>query len=282
MLEAAPAALLGHRRSLTALRSLVFNVVFYINTIAILVLVTPVYFFLPQAGSMAVVRWWGVSSLWLLRVICGTSVEFRGVSNIPKSGFIASVKHQSLWETFALLPLFRDPAYVIKRELLYVPIWGWWAAKVRMIFVSRGRGPRALRQMAAGAAREAKRGRPIVIYPEGTRRPAGAPPAYRFGIVFLYRQIDVPVVPVALNSGLYWPRRKFLRHPGTVIVEFLPPIAPGLSQEAFMDELVRATESACDRLLLEAASGSTPPPLPPEAEARLAELRTGSPAALAE
>lgn len=261
---------------MTALRSLAFNVAFYINTIAILLIATPVYFFLPQAGSMAIVRWWGVSSLWLLRVICGTTVEFRGRENIPRGGFVASVKHQSLWETFALLPLFRDPAYVIKRELLYVPIWGWWALKVRMIFVSRGRGPKALRQMAKGVAREAARGRPIVIYPEGTRRPAGAPPAYRFGIVYLYRQLDLPVVPVALNSGLYWPRRRFLRHPGSILVEFLPPIPPGLGPDAFMDELVRVTEGACDRLLVEAAESPTPPPLPPEAEARLDEIRDRS------
>lgn len=263
------------------LRSLIFNIIFYIHTIAVLVGVTPVYFFLPRQGSMAVVRYWARANLWLLKVVCGLQYELRGLHNIPKGGFIFAGKHQSIWETFALLPVFHDPAYIIKRQLLYVPIWGWWAAKCRMIFVDRTGGAKAMRQIVAGAKRELAAGRPIMIFPEGTRRPPGAPPDYKFGIVFLYRQLKAPVLPAGLNSGLFWPRRKFLRFPGTIVVEFLPPIPAGLPPGQFERRLEEEIEASSDRLLVEAAEGPSPPPLSQSAVERLAALRTNSSGAIA-
>lgn len=256
-----------------AARSALYNLLFYLSTIVVLVTITPVYFFLPQRGAIAVVRGWARFNLWLLKAICGTEVDFRGLQNLPDGAFILAAKHQSLWETFALLPLLGNPAYVIKRQLLYVPIWGWWAWKAEMIYVDRGKGTAALRQIAEGARRAAAAGRPILIFPEGTRRPPGAPPDYRAGIVHLYAHARLEVVPAALNSGLYWPRRRFLRYPGTIIVEFLPPIAPGLRPRAFLEALQTATETACDRLLAEAAAADPAPPLPPEATDRLDALQ---------
>ncbi len=222
------------------LRSAIFNVVFYLHMIAVFVVVTPVYFFLPQRLNMAVVSSWARRTLWLLRVICGTKVEFRGRENIPADGrYILAGKHQSIWETFALLAVEPNPGVIIKRELLRVPIWGWWAWKAEMIYVTRTAGTAALREIVAGSRKVLAEGRPVFIFPEGTRRPPGAPPEYKFGVVQMYKDLDVPVLPAALNSGFYWPRRKFLRFPGTIVVTFLPPIEPGLAPREFLTKLTQ-------------------------------------------
>lgn len=259
---------------MTALRSTLFNIIFYVHMITILVVVTPVYFFLPQRLCMAVVASWARRTVWLLEVIAGVRVEFRGLENIPKDGnYILAAKHQSLFETFALLTVVPNPGYVIKRELLYVPVWGWWAWKAKMIYVTRGAKSAALKEIADGSRRVLARGRPVFIHPEGTRRPPGAPPDYKYGVVHLYKELSVPVVAAALNSGFYWPRRRFMRFPGTIVVSFLPPIAPGLGSREFLDRLVRTTEAECDRLLLEADREPSRPPFNDEAAARIAELK---------
>ncbi len=256
-----------------ALRSIVFNVVFYIHMIGVFVVVTPVYFFLPQRLCVAVVTAWGRRSLWLLKVICGTRTEFRGLANLPPGPVLLAGKHQSLFETFALLTILKNPAVIIKKELLHVPIWGWWAYKAGMIYVSRKGGAAALKEIVAGGKRVIGQGRPIIIFPEGTRRMPGAPPDYKVGIVHLYGRLGLPVVPVALNSGFYWPRRASRRYPGTIVVDVLPPIEPGLPPRAFLTRLTEVIETASDRLILEADAATPRPPFAPEAEARLAALR---------
>ncbi|MCW5696225.1 MAG: 1-acyl-sn-glycerol-3-phosphate acyltransferase [Bauldia sp.] len=258
---------------MTAIRSAVYNVLFYVTMIVAFIVITPVYFFLPQPANMAVVSGMAKTLLWLLRVVCGTKAEFRGLENIPTGPVVIASKHQSLWETFALLTVIRNPGVVIKRQLLYVPIWGWWAWKARMIYVTRGAGSAALKEITEGAKRVLAEGRPVIIFPEGTRKAPGAPPDVKYGIVHLYGKLGVPVVPVALNSGFYWPRRRFLRFPGTIVVEFLPSIAPGLSSRAFLTRLTETVEAGVDRLIVEADAGKPRPPFPPEAEARLSELR---------
>jgi len=257
----------------TAVRSLVFNVLFYGIMVVTIIITVPWSFFISRDHLMSFVRAWARSSSALMKSVCRLEHEVRGMENIPKGGYIFAGKHQSFWETFAFIPLLHDPCYIIKRELLYVPIWNWYAVKARMVFVSRGKGQQALKEMSTGSARETAAGRPIMLFPEGTRRAPGAPPAYKFGITHLYRQLDVPVLPVALNSGLYWPRRKFMRYPGKILVELLPPIPPGLPADAFQTRLVQAIEDACDRLLIEADAAVPRPPFPPEAEARLKSLR---------
>jgi 1-acyl-sn-glycerol-3-phosphate acyltransferase len=256
-----------------AVRSVVFNVLFYAIMIVTMIITAPWSLVLSRDHLMSFVRAWARSSLVLMRQVCKLDYEIRGMENMPKGGFIFAGKHQSFWETFAFIPYLHDPCYIIKRELSYVPIWGWYAIKARMVFVSRGKGQTALREISEGGAREAAAGRSIMLFPDGTRRAPGAPPAYKFGVTHLYRQLGVPVLPVALNSGLYWPRRKFLRYPGRILAELLPPIAPGLSAEAFQERLVKDTEDACDRLLVEADGAAQRPPFPPEAEARVKALR---------
>jgi len=254
------------------LRSLLFNIAFYVATAICLLLPLPVYFFLPQGFAMWVVRTWARVVLFLLRVIVGLGYEVRGRENVPSGGFLIASKHQSAWETFALVPLFPDATFVIKSQLKWIPIWGQYTIKAGMIHVDRKAGTRALRYITDRARQELARGRQIVIFPEGTRRPPGAPPDYQGGVAHLYRALDIPVLPVALNSGLYWPRRKFLRYPGRIIVEFLPPIPPGLPARAFLETLSGTIETASDRLLLEASRSDPRPALSPDAAARVATL----------
>jgi 1-acyl-sn-glycerol-3-phosphate acyltransferase len=232
------------------LRSLVFNILFYVNIIAWMIVVLP-SFLLPRMVFMRAARAWAWSSLWLLRVICGTRFELRGAERLPQGGFLVACKHQSMWETFALFCVFDDPAFVLKRELQWMPMFGWYTIKANSIPVNRKGGASALLAMNARAAEEAAAGRQIVIFPEGTRTAAGAPPSYKYGIAHMYDQMGMSCVPVGLNSGLFWPRRKFLRYPGTIIVEICEPIPPGLERDAFFALMKDRIEASSDALLKE-------------------------------
>lgn len=250
-------------------RSLLFNAAFYLATAVFLIGTLPVFFFVPQRTAMAIVRSWASLSTLLLRLLAGTSVEVRGLENLPAGGFIVASKHQSAFETFALIPLLANPTVVMKRQIRQIPIFGQFTAKAGMIAVDRAGKTGALNSLAKRAGEEIGKGRQLIIFPEGSRRTPGAAPAYRGGIALLYRTLGVPVVSVAVNSGLYWPRRSFLHYPGTIIVEFLPPILPGLQSRAFLDRLEGTVEAACDRLLAEADRATPRPPFPQEAAARL-------------
>jgi 1-acyl-sn-glycerol-3-phosphate acyltransferase len=164
---------------------------------------------------------------------------------------LVASKHQSLWETFALLPLFNDPAVILKRELTFIPLFGWFALKFKMIPVDRSAGSKALRQMLDKAEEAKAIGREIIVFPEGTRQAPDAAPAYQAGTAALYRKLDLPCIPVALNSGLFWPRRKFQRLPGTIVVEILPAIPPGLDRKTFDAALQDSIEKATARLVAE-------------------------------
>lgn len=236
------------------LRSFVFNVLFYIVMVLWMIAMIPT-FVLPRGVLREAVRAWAHTSLWLLRVVTGTHVVWRGLERIPKGGFIVASKHQSLWETFALLTIFADPVFVMKRELMWIPFFGWYAWKAQSIGINRKGRSAALADLAIRSEAALAEGRQIVLFPEGTRRAAGAPPAYKYGIVHLYDKLGVPVLPIALNSGLYWPRRKFLRRPGTIVVEILEPIAPGADKEVFFETLQSTIETASDRLLAEGRGG---------------------------
>ena len=163
--------------------------------------------------------------------ICGVRVEWRGREKLPPGAYLVACKHQSVWETFALFALLPDPAYVLKHELMWIPLFGWLAAKAGMIPVNRGAHATALARMTAAARKEIARSRQIAIFPEGTRRPPDAKPRYLPGIAFLYAETNLPCIPIALNSGLFWPRHTLRRPPGTVLVEVLDPIPAGLDGE---------------------------------------------------
>ena len=231
-------------------RSVVFNVLFYLNLVVHLIAAVPTLV-MPRWGIIAMATFWARTNLWLLHRICGIKVELRGLGKIPAGPLLVSSKHQSLWETFALLPLLSDPAYIMKRELMWIPFFGWFAWKAGMIPVDRKKGSQALADMNACVKRELARNRQIVIFPEGTRRAPGAEPRYKYGVVHLYAETGVACLPIALNSGLFWPRRSLRRYPGTIRVEVLDPIPPGLGKEAFFERLQGDVEAATARLVAE-------------------------------
>jgi 1-acyl-sn-glycerol-3-phosphate acyltransferase len=233
------------------LRSLLFYPVLYINWALFLVLGSWLLL-APRSWAMAALALHGDVTVWLLRVICGTKMEVRGREKLLPGPVIVAAKHQAAWDTFAIISLMRDPALVMKAELLSVPIYGRFCRKFELIPIQRDLGAAALRQMVREARTRAAQNREIVIFPEGTRKTPGDAPDYKPGIMFLYQDLKVPVCPLALNSGMFWPRRSILRYPGTIVAEFLDPIPPGLPRREFMERLESAIEGASNALCLEA------------------------------
>jgi 1-acyl-sn-glycerol-3-phosphate acyltransferase len=233
------------------LRSLVFQIVFFANTIVLMTLWLPALA-MNRHVSLELGRTWGRTSLWLLDRICGTRIEWRGLENIVEGPLIVACKHQSAWETFVLPIRFPDFSYILKHELIWLPFFGWYLLAAEQIAIDRAKGGKLLPQLIEKARKLFAQGRQLFIFPEGTRRPAGAPPKYKAGIASLYEATQVPVLPVAVNSGLFWPRRAFLIRPGVIVIEFLPLIPTGLPSRAFFDRLRDSIETASDRLIDEA------------------------------
>jgi len=244
------------------MRSLLYNIAFYLIVPAYLIIGSPLLLAPRKTVVKAIYGGISRSLLWWLKMIVGLETDARGLENLRKGPVIIAVKHQSTWDVFALTPYFDDPAMILKSELMSIPFVGWFAKKMDMIPVKRGKGREAIKQLIKDAKLRADQGREIFIFPEGNRREPGAEPRYKRGIVAMYRELNIPVVPVALNSGLYWRRREFTRRPGKVIVEFLPAIEPGLPDDEFMEALQGAIEPATDRLMAEALAGPNPPPAP--------------------
>ena len=230
------------------LRSLAFNVGWYLGSIVIAIVGAPLLL-APRRWVVAWARLWIVFVLWWLRVTCGLSHRVVGHENLPSGPAIFACKHQSTWETLAFTLLFDDIAIVLKRELLFIPVVGWAMARAGNIAVARGEGASALRGMVRDAKAAIADGRSIVIFPEGTRVAPGDRKPYQVGTAALYRQLGVPVVPMALNSGLFWRRRRWIKRPGVLTLEILPPIPPGLPREAFMETLRDKIEGATARLI---------------------------------
>jgi 1-acyl-sn-glycerol-3-phosphate acyltransferase len=235
------------------LRSLVFNVAFYVNLVVLMIGGLPLIL-RGRHGVFFMARLWGGSSIWLLERICGLRVEYRGLENIPKTGYILAAKHESFLETFALLEHAPDFAIILKRQLVFIPLFGLYLVGGRQIAIDRSQGRSALAQIIAQAREVVRAGRQVLIFPEGTRRPPGAPPRYKFGVAAIYAETGAPCLPVAVNTGLFWGRRGFTRRPGVAVIEYLPPILPGLDREAFATQLQAAIEKACARLNAEAVA----------------------------
>jgi 1-acyl-sn-glycerol-3-phosphate acyltransferase len=232
------------------LRSLAFNAGFYLSLLVHMALAIP-SFFLPRQVLFNLAKSWSHSMTWMLRVFCNIHVEYRGLENIPKGPLLVAAKHQSAWETIALLPLFREPLFILKRELTWIPLFGLFLLKAQMIPINRGAGVRTMSKMTELARERIRNDRQLIIFPEGTRRSVSAPPRYKFGVAQVYVDCGVQCLPVALNSGLFWPRRTFMRYPGTIIVEFLDIIPPGLSRDEFLARASEAIETASAKLIAE-------------------------------
>ncbi|XYK78809.1 MAG: lysophospholipid acyltransferase family protein [Labrenzia sp.] len=242
------------------LRSTVFQILFYSVTLVQMLLYLPVLL-LPRKWGWWIPHVWSKSLILLMKYVAGLNVEIRGRENLPNVGYIAAMKHQSAWETVGLIPLFPRPAFILKRELNWLPFFGWYTMKFDQIPINRGKRSEALAAMMEAAKEKIADKRQILIFPEGTRRPAGAEPKYKFGIAHLYKNLECPVVPIAHNAGVYWPRASFMVHPGTVIVEILPPILPGLEAQELYDTMIEKIETASNRLIEEARSADNPSPV---------------------
>jgi 1-acyl-sn-glycerol-3-phosphate acyltransferase len=235
----------------TALGSALFILFIWVWTITLSTLYLPLLL-LPRRLMRPAILFWLAGVLGALRRLTGLGFELRGRENLPAGPFLVASKHQSAFETFAFHLVLNDPAYILKRELLWIPFFGWYLGKSGVIAIDRSAGTKALKAMVKGAEAAAAQGRPVVIFPEGTRAAPGAKLPYHSGVAMLYGSLQLPVVPIALNSGLFWRRRGFLKRPGTIIIEALPAIAPGLNRKAFMAELETRIETASDRLVHEA------------------------------
>jgi 1-acyl-sn-glycerol-3-phosphate acyltransferase len=240
-------------------RALAFNLAFFAWT-AILGTVGLPFLVTPRAVTMRFGRFWASNVLALLRIIVGLGHEVRGLDRLPQGGCIIAMKHQSAWDALILPVVLGDPAVVVKRELLLLPFYGWYATKAGSIAIDRKSGPGALRRMLVKARAPAAAGRPIVIFPEGTRVAPGERGPYQPGVAALYQTLALPVVPAAVNSGLYWGRRSFVKRPGRIILEFLDPIPPGRTRPRLMAELERRIETATAGLLREGLGATAPRP----------------------
>lgn len=234
---------------MTRARALLFSLAFVPLTFLMALAGLPL-FLASKRWTDAYGRAWARACMWLLKRIVGLDWEVRG--RPPAGAALIAAKHQSAWETLALTLVLDRPSYVIKRALLFTPPFGPYLWRAGMIAIDRGAGARALRQVQAGAVAVLADERPLVIFPEGTRRAPHAPPAYQRGVAALYRGLDAPVTPVALNSGLFWRRNAFLKRPGRITIEFLEPIPPGLSSAEFMRLLEDRIETATNALVEEA------------------------------
>ena len=229
-------------------RSLAFSAWMYALLLGMGLLWLPALL-LPRGLVRAGMHLWNRLVLAGLRVLCGVRVEFRGLQHRPAGAALIAAKHQSQLDTIAPFLVLSDPAFVLKRELLRLPVFGWYAAKARMIAVDRGGHAAALKRLVADARQRLTEGRQIIIFPEGTRQAPDAAPDYKPGVAALYRDLALPCVPLATNSGRCWPAHGLVRRPGTVIFEFLEPLPPGLKRAAFMQQLQERIECASTALL---------------------------------
>ncbi len=236
-----------YREVLVWLRSLVFNLLFFGWTAVLFGLVLWALLPFDPRWMQKAVRFWSRSILWLARKVVGISFRYVGVENIPSTGALIACKHQSAWDTFVFFDLFPAPVYIIKRALMYAPFYGWYAAKVGMIVAPKG-GTKALRDMLRQVEQATDQQRPVIIFPEGERVVPRQHVPLKGGTALIAAKVKAPVVPAALNSGLFWGKRSFLKRPGTITVEFFPPLPGDLSKKALLARLEKTIQSESDRL----------------------------------
>jgi 1-acyl-sn-glycerol-3-phosphate acyltransferase len=236
-------------------RPYVFNVSMGALVAVTALVAGPALIVLPKERTRSVARWWARTNLKLLKAIVGITLEIRGREHIPQGAALIAVKHQSALETFALMPELPDPAFVLKRELLELPLFGWFLKRIGVIAVNRAAGSKALGDLLVQSQKATALGRQVVIFPEGTRRPIGAPPDYKSGVALLYKRLNVACVPVAINTGVFWPKNAPVWRRGRAVIEFLEPIPPGLDRHVF-ERLLRSRIEQASAALVAEAQGS--------------------------
>jgi 1-acyl-sn-glycerol-3-phosphate acyltransferase len=204
-----------------------------------------------RRAALAVARLWARGVLGGLRLLVGARVEVRGLEHVPNGACLVAAKHQGMLDILVAVLVLPDPCIILKRELMGVPIFGWYARATRMIPIHRGGGAATVKLMTEAAARALADGRQVLIYPEGTRREPGAEPAYKSGVAAMYRELQVPCAVLATNSGLVWPPHGMAKHAGLAVFEFLPPLGPGLRRGTFMAGIEARIEAGSNALLAE-------------------------------
>ena len=245
---------------MTTIRSLLFVVWLYLSMALFAVGLSPALL-MPYRQAMWVIRGWSRFCLFGLRWIAGVKVEFRGLEHMPVGAGLIAGKHQSMLDVIAPFAVLPDNCFIMKKELTPLPFFGWFALKTKMIAVDRSAHSKALKDMVRQARARHAEGRQILIFPEGTRAPVGAPADYKPGIAALYRDLDSPCTPMATNSGVHWPAHGFRRYRGTVVYEFLPAIPAGLKRAEFMSQLEERIEGASGALLGLPTTAASPTPV---------------------
>jgi 1-acyl-sn-glycerol-3-phosphate acyltransferase len=224
--------------------------VFYLwSTLAAIVMAPTLI--LPRAACVWTLRMWGGVVTGLLRFICGVKVEIRGRQYLPTGAALIAPKHQCMFDIFGAFAFLPDSAFVMRKEFMRIPFFGWYALRAGMIVIDREGQTKALKKMVADARDRLAHRQQIVIFPEGHRGEPGHPGHYKPGVAALYRELGVPCTPLALNTGVHWPAHGFIRRPGTIVFEFLEPIPAGLKRAEFMRTLQDRLETASNALLAE-------------------------------
>jgi 1-acyl-sn-glycerol-3-phosphate acyltransferase len=256
------------------LRSAVFSVLALSWTAVLSLLYLPLLL-APRRVMQRASALWCRGLIALVGVCCGLRWRVIGRENLPEGAAVIAAKHQSAWDTLIFHVLVNDPVFVLKRELLAVPLVGWYMRKAGSIAVDRGAGFRAMKRMLPEVERALADGAQVIVFPEGTRTAPGQRRPYQPGIAAIYARVDTPIVPIALNSGMFWSRRGFLKFPGVITLRILPPMPLGMHRTAFMDELERRIEETTELLCAEVAEvprGSSHPLAPlapsPQGEGR--------------
>ncbi len=230
------------------IRSVLFLIILYVGTFILFFVFIPTLFF-TRKMSGCFPRFWATVMPKALRFVCGVKLNIEGLENLPKlNGYIIASKHQSAFETMVFHAIVPNVFYVLKKELMYLPIAGIYFLKTGCIPIDRKGGAKTMRHMLAGVKTRLQEGMNLIIFPEGTRTKPGTKKPYTPGVAFLYEQCNVPVVPVALNTGYCWPKNKVKKYPGQLTIRFLPPVAPGLDKRVFLNTLYEQIESAQDLL----------------------------------
>ena len=240
------------------LRSFVFNIAFYAWGLFCTIAFLPTLI-LPRPYILWVTKFWIRGVIGICKHVLRLQINIIGLEKLPNKPLILAAKHQSTWETLIFHHFFADPSVVLKQELLWIPLFGWYLKKLRMIPLSRSkrRGAKDLKNLLKKAEEVVAKGQPILIFPEGTRSHPEQKGTYHFGVARLYQHLKIPVIPIAHNAGLFWPRRGFIKYPGCITLEFLDPIEPGLPRQEFMSILEHKIESETNHLVREGIAYAT-------------------------
>lgn len=234
------------------IKSIIFNIYFFTTTFVICFFSWPFLFFLDEKNIFKITRFWSQTTLYGLKHICDINYIIKNPENMRlDQAVIYASKHQSAWETTAFFAIIGNCKYVLKQELLYIPLFGRFFTALNMVIIKRADGINAMKSMLRQVENIVNIKNSVVIFPEGTRTKFGEKTIYKTGIYGLYKLNVAPIVPIALNAGKCWPKRGFCKYPGTITVEFLPVVIPDLSKDQFMQTLESQIENACRQLELD-------------------------------